>query len=262
MRNILAALGILSSSVLPGFGQEWAKMDLEKSPRHGEWVTMKSGGRDLHAFLVYPETKKKAPVIVVVHEIFGLTDWARSAADALAEQGYIAVAPDFLSGLGPGGGKSSDFAGVDAARAAMAALKPEGVMADMDAAADFAKALPAADGRVSAVGFCWGGGQVFRYAAHRPDLRAAFVFYGPAAPDVPAVKAPVYGFYAENDARINASLPDVEKAMKDAGKRFEPVVYPGGGHGFMRGGQDPEGRPGDKKARAEAWKRLKKLLKK
>lgn len=260
MKAVLAAAVLLTAA--PGRSQDWARQALEKSPRHGEWVTVKSGDRDLHAFVVFPEAKKKAPVIVVVHEIFGLTDWARSLADQLAAEGYIAIAPDFLSGLAPEGGKTSDFPSVDAARAAMATLTPAGVMRDMDAAADYAKALPASDGRVSAVGFCWGGGHVFRYAAHRPDLRAAFVFYGPAAPDAASVKAPVYGFYAENDARINASLPDVEKAMKEAGKRFEPVVYAGGGHGFMRGGQDPEGRPGDKKARAKALKRLKKLLKK
>lgn len=259
MKTLLAAVALMTLSS-SGDAQEWARKTLEKSPRHGEWTTVKSGGRDLHAFVVYPESKKKAPVVVVVHEIFGLTDWARSLADQLAAQGYIAVAPDFLSGLGPGGGKTSDFPDVDAARAAMAKLGPADVMRDMDAAADYAKALPAADGRVSAAGFCWGGGQVFRYAAHRPDLRAAFVFYGPAAPDVAPIKAPVYGFYAENDARINASLPDVEKAMKAAGKKFEPVTYAGGGHGFMRGGEDPEGRPGDKAAREKAWKRLKKLL--
>lgn len=259
MRTILAAAILLALSS-SGRAQGWARKNLEKSTRHAEWTTVKSGGRDLHAFVVYPESKKKAPVVVVVHEIFGLTDWARSMADQLAALGYVAVAPDFLSGLGPGGGKSSDFPDVDAARAAMSKLDPAGVMRDMDAAADYAKALPGADGRVSAAGFCWGGGQVFRYAAHRPDLRAAFVFYGPAAPDVAAVKAPVYGFYAENDARINATLPDTEKAMKAAGKPFEAVTYAGGGHGFMRGGEDPEGRPGDKAARAKAWKRFKKLL--
>ncbi|TPW19381.1 MAG: Dienelactone hydrolase and related enzyme (Modular protein) [Elusimicrobia bacterium] len=255
---VLAAL----LSTTPARSQDWARKALEKSTRHGEWVRVQSGGRPLHAFVVYPEVRKKAPVIVVVHEIFGLTDWARSAADALAAEGYIAVAPDMLSGLAPGGGKTSDFPDVDAARAAMATLDPAAVMRDLDAAADYAKALPASDGRVSAIGFCWGGGQAFRYAAHRPDLRAAFVFYGPSAPDVAPIKAPVYGFYAENDARINASLPDVEKAMKAAGKRFEPVTYAGGGHGFMRGGQDPDGRPGDKKARAQALKRLKNLLRK
>lgn len=257
----LAALAALCLTT-PARSQEWARAKLEKSTRHGEWVQVQSGGRPLHAFVVYPEVKKKAPVILVIHEIFGLTDWARATADALAAEGYIAVAPDFLSGLGPDGGKTSAFPSVDAARAAMATLTPEGVMRDLDAAADYAKALPASDGRVSAVGFCWGGGQTFRYAAHRPDLRAAFVFYGPSTADVAPIKAPVYGFYAENDARINASLPDAEKAMKAAGKRFEPVVYAGGGHGFMRGGEDPDGRPGDKAAREKAMKRLKKLLKK
>ena len=262
MRTLFAAVALLAAVSAPLRAQEWARMALEKSPRHGEWVTVQSGGRALSAFVVYPETKKKAPVVVVVHEIFGLTDWARAMADELAAAGYVAVAPDLLSGAGPNGGKSADFPSVDAAREAVGKLDPAAVARDLDAAADYAKALPASDGRVSAAGFCWGGGQAFRFAAHRPDLRAAFVFYGPPPPDVSPIKAPVYGFYAENDARIGATLPDTEKAMTAAGKTFEPVVYAGAGHGFMRGGEDPEGRPGDKKARAKAWKRLKALLSK
>lgn len=261
MKRLLAAV-LLLSAASAGRAQDWARKTLEKSTRHGEWAAVQSGGRTLHAFVVYPEVKKKAPVILVVHEIFGLTDWARRTADALAAQGYIAVAPDLLSGLAPGGGKSADFPSVDAAREAVGKLDPAAVARDLDAAADYAKALPAADGRVSVVGFCWGGGQAFRYAAHRADLRAAYVFYGPPAPDLTAVKAPVFGFYAENDARIGATLPDTVKAMKAAGKTFEPATYAGAGHGFMRGGEDPDGRPGDKAARDKAWKRLKSLLKK
>ncbi|MBI4424529.1 MAG: dienelactone hydrolase family protein [Elusimicrobia bacterium] len=260
MNPIVAAVLLLALAPAPGRSQEWARKALEKSPRHGEWTTLESGGRALSAFVVYPETKRKAPAIVVVHEIFGLTDWARATADALAALGYVAIAPDMLSGLAPGGGRSSDFPSVDAAREAMGKLEPAGVLRDLDAAADFVKALPAADGRVSVIGFCWGGGQAFRFAAHRADLRAAFVFYGPPAPDLAAIQAPVYGFYAENDARIGATLPGTEKAMKAAGKTFEAVTYAGAGHGFMRGGQDPEGRPGDRKARGKAWKRLKALL--
>jgi carboxymethylenebutenolidase len=246
---------------VPAGAQDWARKSLEKSPRHGEWVEIESGGRKLSAFVVYPETKKKAPVVVVIHEIFGLTDWARKTADDLAALGYIAIAPDMLSGLAPDGKGTAGFPDVDAARGAMRAITPEAAQSDLAAAAGYAKALPASDGRVSVIGFCWGGGHAFRFA-ERPDVRAAYVFYGPAAPDASRIAAPVYGFYAENDARINASLPEAEKAMKEAGKRFEPVIYEGGGHGFMRGGEDPEGRPGDKAARAKAWKRLKALLKK
>lgn len=250
-------IALLVLSLITGFAsaQDWATRALEKSPRHGEWATIKSGGRDLKAFVVYPEVKKKAPVIVVVHEIFGLTDWARDAADQFAARGYIAIAPDLLSGKGP-------FSGVDDARKAVSELEPEAVMKDLDAAADYAKALPSANGKVSVAGFCWGGGQAFRYAAHRDGLRAAYVFYGPPPPDPAAAKAPVYGFYGGNDARIGATVPETAKAMKDAGKRYEPVTYEDAGHGFMRGGEDPEGRPGDKKAREQAWKRLEKLLKK
>lgn len=257
---ILAALLMSVSSFAPLRAQDWALAKLEKSPRHGEWVAIKSGGRDLHAFVVYPETKKKAPAIVVIHEIFAMTDWVRETADALAAQGYIAIAPDLLSGAAPGGGRSSDFKSGDAAREAVSKLDPDAVTRDLDAAADYAKSLPAADGRVSVAGFCWGGAQSFRFATHRADLRAAFVFYGGGPKDASGIKAPVYGFYAGNDARVGATLPDTVKLMKAAGKTFEPVTYDGAGHGFMRGGEDPDGRPGDKKGREKAWKRWKALL--
>lgn len=252
IRIVTLALFALSGS---SAAQDWARAAVEKSPRHGEWASIKTEGRELKAFVVYPETKKKAQAVVVVHEIFGLTDWARSLADQVAERGHIAVAPDLLSGMGP-------FGSVEETRKAVSGLDPAGVMKDLDAAAEYAKSLPASNGRVSVAGFCWGGGMAFRFAAHRPDLSAAYVFYGPPAPELGPIKAPVYGFYAENDARINAALAETEKGMKAAGKKFEPVVYAGAGHGFMRGGQDPEGRPGDKKARELAWKRFEKLLKK
>jgi carboxymethylenebutenolidase len=257
MINLILSLGLLASGAR---AQEWAVKTLDKSPRHGEWATIKSGGRDLRAFIVYPETKKKAPVMVVIHEIFGLTDWARSAADEFAARGYIAIAPDLLSGAGPGGGGSSAFPSVDASREAVSKLDADGVTRDLNAAADYAKKLPASNGKVSVAGFCWGGGQSFRFATNRAGLRAAYVFYGPPPEDVKPIQAPVYGFYAGNDSRIGATLEGTVKAMKEAGKTFEPVTYDGAGHGFMRGGEDPEGRPGDKKARDAAWKRLKILV--
>jgi carboxymethylenebutenolidase len=258
---VIAMLMALGASFAPA--QDWARQKLEKSPRHGEWVQVKSGGRGVHAFVVYPESKKKAPAVIVIHEIFGLTDWVRTVADELAAKGYIAIAPDLLSGMGPNGGKSSDFAGVDEARAAIGKLPPEQVTADLNAVADYVKKLPAANGKLAVAGFCWGGGQTFRFATDRKDLGAAFVFYGPPPQAFASITAPVYGFYGGNDARINATIPETQAAMKQAGKKYQPVTYAGAGHGFMRAGEDPKDtNPANKKARAEAWQRWVALLKK
>jgi carboxymethylenebutenolidase len=248
---------------LPLAAQDWAKQTLEKSPRHQEWVEIKHDNRTVHAFVVYPEVKQKAPVVIVIHEIFGLTDWVRTVADKLAANGYIAIAPDFLSGMGPNGGRSSDFPSVDAAREVNSKLDSAQVVADLNAVADYAKKLPAANGKLAVAGFCWGGKQSFNFATTRKDLGAAFVFYGSPPDDVKTVTAPVYGFYGGSDARINASIPATEEAMKKAGKKYEPVTYEGAGHGFMRQGVDPSNtNPANKKAYDEAWQRWLELLKK
>ena len=256
---LFAALVLLS---LPGaLAQEWAKQALERSPRHQEWVHIKHGDRTVQAFVVYPERKDKAPVILVIHEIFGLTDWARSVADDLAAHGYIAIAPDLLSGFGPKGGGSSDFASSQDAVKAISGLDPDTITADLNAVADYAKKIPAGDGRIAVAGFCWGGGQSFRFATQRHDLRAAFVFYGPPPKDVAAISAPVYGFYGGNDARIGATVPGTIAAMKAAGKKYDPVTYEGAGHGFMRAGEDPANtNPANKTAHDQAWERWLKLL--
>jgi carboxymethylenebutenolidase len=245
--------------------QDPVKERLDKSPRHHEWVQIKSGDRTLHAFVVFPERKEKAPVILVIHENKGLTDWVRSAADQFAEAGLIAVAPDLLSGAGPGGGKTSDFPSVDAATQALYKLPPDQVTADLNAAADYALKLPAAAGKLAVTGFCWGGAQAFRFATNRKDLAAAYVFYG-SSPEDPAalarISCPVYGFYGENDARINAGIEKTAAAMKEHGKTYEPIIYTGGRHGFMRAAEAAGAGDGEKKARAEAWARLKTLIQK
>jgi len=262
MKRALVVAVALLLTVPVCFAQDWAKQKLEKSPRHGEWVQIKHDNRTVSAFVVYPESKQKAPVVLVIHEIFGLTDWVRSVADKLAENGYIAIAPDLLSGMGPNGGKSSDFASVDAAREAIGKLDPDQVTADLNAAADYGKKLPAANGKLAVAGFCWGGGQSFRFATNRKDLNAAFVFYGPPPKDLSSITAPVYGFYGGNDARISATIPDTIEAMKKAGKRYEPVTYEGAGHGFMRAGEDPsDTNPANKKAHDQAWERWLTILK-
>jgi carboxymethylenebutenolidase len=201
-------------------------------------------------------------VVILIHEIFGLTDWAKEMADELAAQGFIVVAPDLLSGLGANGGGSSEFPSQDAAVKAVSGLDPNAVNADLDAAADFAQHIPSANGKIATVGFCWGGGKSFAFATHRKDLSAAFVFYGPAPADVNPIAAPVYGFYGGNDARITATVPATAAAMNAAGKRYDPVTYDGAGHGFMRAGEDPANTvTANKTARDQGFARLVTLLK-
>lgn len=241
--------------------QDWARQTLEKSPRHREWVTVKHDGRSVETFVVYPESKTKTPVVLIIHEIFGLTDWVQDLADQVAAAGYIAVAPDLLSGMGPNGGRTPDFPQGGATQA-VSHLNPDQVTADLKAVADYGLKLPSADGKLYVAGFCWGGGQSFRFATNRGDLAAAFVFYGPP-PDKDAmsrIKAPVYGFYAGNDARIGATIPEARENMKTAGKTYEPVTYEGAGHGFMRAGEAPDANEANRKARQDAWVRWKKLL--
>lgn len=241
--------------------QDWARARVEKSPRHREWVTVKHDGRSVETFVVYPESKDNRPVVLVIHEIFGMTDWVQDLADQLAEAGYIAVAPDLLSGMAPNGGRSSDFA-EGKTMEAVSHLNPDQITGDLNAVADYALKIPSANGKLFVAGFCWGGGQSFRFATNRGDLAAAFVFYGPPPPaDAMArIKAPVYGFYAGNDARIGATIPAARDGMKAAGKTYDPVTYDGAGHGFMRAGEAPDASEANRKARDDGWARWKSLL--
>lgn len=261
--------------------QDWARQRLSKSPRHQEWVKIKykpgngANEREVSAFIVYPEAKTKVKSVLVIHEVFGMSDWVQSLTDQVAEAGYIAIAPDLLSGMGPNKGGTSDVAttGANAVGKTIQALPPDQITADLNAVADYVIHLPSADGTLVAAGFCWGGGETFRFATNRPTLSAAFVFYGPPPMTGPQdnqvvdkgaldrIKAPVYGFYAEKDMRIDATLPAVTDAMKELKKTFEPVVYAGAGHGFMRAGEDPNDKnPANKTARDDAWKRWRELL--
>jgi carboxymethylenebutenolidase len=259
--KLLAALLLLPLAAASLHAQDWAKARLDASPRHHEYVNLQHGGRTVQAFVVYPEVKTKAPAIVLIHEIFGLSDWAKEMADELAGQGFIVVAPDLLTGFGPNNGASDSFPSQDATTKAVSGLDPAVVTADLDAAADYAKKIPAANGKIATVGFCWGGGKSFAFATHRKDLSAAFVFYGPGPSDVTTITAPVYGFYAGNDARIGATLPATTEAMKAVGKKFEPVTYDGAGHGFMRAGEAPDASPANKAAREQGFTRLVTLIK-
>jgi carboxymethylenebutenolidase len=253
----IAAFVLAESSPAQEY-KDFGKDRLNSSPRHGEWIDLKSGDRTIKAFVVYPESKNKTPVVLVIQEIFGLTDWLRSLCDELAENGVIAIAPDLLSG--------QKYEDGDAAGKATHALLKEQVISDLNAAADYALKISACNGTLAVCGFCWGGGWTFRYATINPSLKAAYSFYG-APPDAPEqvanISCPVYGFYGENDERVNAGIPKAEELMKAAGKKYEPVIYKGAGHGFMRSGEsaNPNMREDDKKARDEAWARWKTLLK-
>jgi carboxymethylenebutenolidase len=245
--------------------QDWAKERLDKSPRHLEWVKVKHGDREVNCFIAYPEVKDKATAVVVIHEIFGLTDWVRGVADQLAEAGYVAIAPDLLSGTAPGGGGTAELGGGDAVRKAISSLPPAQITADLNAVAEYVAKLPAANGKLAVGGFCWGGSQSFRFATNNKDLKAAFVFYGSgpeSEQDISRIQCPVYGFYAGNDARVTATVAKSKELMKKAGKTFEPVTYDGAGHGFMRAGEAPDASADNKKARDAAWKRWRELLKK
>jgi carboxymethylenebutenolidase len=272
MKNLLPRL-LLSAPVLvcsmcglaapTAQSQDWAKAILNKSPRHQEWVKVTHGARTIDAFVVYPEVSHKAPVVVLIHEIFGLSDWARSMADDIAAMGYIVIAPDLLSGFGPNGGGTSAFPDQQSVTKAVSGLDADTVTADLNAAADFALKLPAANGKLFVTGYCWGGGKSFLFATQRKGLSAAFVFYGPPPPTpaLAGITAPVYGFYAGNDARISATVPDTKTAMAAAGKKYDPVIYDGAGHGFMRAGEDPANtNPANTSARNDGLKRLKELL--
>ena len=234
--------------------QDWAKDRLAKSPRHREWVKIKNGNREVNSFVVYPESKKNATAVVVIHEIFGMSDWVQELTDELAEAGYIAIAPDLLSGMGPNGGGTSEIAatGNNAVGQAIRNLSPDQLAGDLNAVADYISKVPGANGKVAVGGFCWGGTTTFFFATRRPTLKGAFVFYGSAPANnaqgqayavdkaaVGKIGAPVYGFYAENDMRIDATIDATTQAMKELNKPYEPVIYAGAGHGFMRAGEAP-----------------------
>ena len=209
---------------------------LENSPRHGEWVEYEAAGGDaVDAWVVYPERSDAAPVIIVVHEIYGLTDWIRAVADQFAAEGFIAIAPDFLSGKGPDGGGSYEI-GTSGARLLIRDLSSIEIKNRIDGAARYATSLPAATNEYGIVGYCWGGGISFSYATQQPELGAAVAFYGtsPSTDALKSISAPVLGLYGGNDNRVNATIPAAETEMNRLGKTFEKEIFSGAGHGFLR----------------------------
>jgi carboxymethylenebutenolidase len=208
---------------------------LGTSPRHGEFVTVRTGGGDsLRAWVVYPERSTKAPVVIVVHEIFGLSSWVRSVADQLAADGFIAIAPDLLTMKNLPDGPDSVLAPL--AVTATRTLDPAWVQRQVDAVARYGMSLPAAQKKYGIVGFCWGGGVSFAHAVHSPSLGASVVYYGvsPATASLESVRAPVLGLYGGNDARVDATIPPADSTLRALGRTYEHTIYPGAGHGFLR----------------------------
>ena len=245
-----------SGDPLPA-SEQTAKERLEKSPRHGEYVDVKlpSGGAPIRTWVVYPERRTKAGVVIVIHEIYGLSDWIRAVADQIAREGFVAVAPDLISGRGPGGGGTESVATRDEVVALVRGLSPDETAARLNAVHHYAVRLPASNGKSATIGFCWGGARSFSYAATQPALDGAVVYYGssPEAAELARVSAPVLGQYAGDDARVNATVPPAEAEMKRLGKVYETHVHEGAGHGFLR---QQEGREGANRAATEkSWPR-------
>ena len=262
--NRLLLLVVSLFFVLGAPAQDWAKARLKKSPRHQEWVNIKHGDREVNCFITYPEVKDKATAVIVIHEIFGLSDWVCCVTDELAEAGYIAIAPDLLSGSASGGGGTAELikSGAEVGQT-IRKLPADQITADLNAVADYVTKLPSGNGKVAVGGFCWGGTQTFRFATNNKDIKAAFVFYGsgPEKEDeIARIKAPVYGFYGGNDNRVTSTIARSAELMKKAGKTYEPKTYEGAGHGFMRAGEAPDANDANTKAREDAWKRWKELL--
>jgi carboxymethylenebutenolidase len=227
---------------------------------HHEYVTLTHDARTTQALVVFPKSRDKASVVILVHEVYGLTDWAKEMANELADEGFVVIAPDFLSGDGPHGGGFDDFPSEGDRVSAIRSLDPDVVLKDLDAAVDYGKKLPNANGKIAVVGFSWGGWKSFAFATHRKDLSAVFVFYGTGPDNITTITAPIYGFYGGADGAVSDSIPATADEMKAAGKFYDPVTYNGADHGFMRVAGEFFSKRDNKTARDEAYTRLVKLL--
>jgi len=249
---------------LPYGSDTWRVQKLSESPRRREMVKLPGTNRTLQAFVVYPATKEKVPVVMMVPEDQGLNDWAKAMADEVAMMGYIVVVPDLLAGHGPNGGGRDSFPDTKSALMAHFLLTEQIMTADMNAWADWSEKLEQCNSKIAVMGFGWGGGRAFQFATQRKKLDAVYIFYD-AAPSLKALAgltAPVYGFYAEIDSRVIKSLDGTKAAMAELGKKYEPVVYLGAEHMFVRLGEMPGNtNPANTEARYMAMARLQQLLK-
>jgi len=266
--TLLAAMIVLiapanaDDKLIPAPSAETAPQALKDSPRHGEWIDISLPESDvkIKSWVVYPERKDKAGVVIVIHEIFGLTDWVRSIADALAANGFIAIAPDLLSGMGPAGGGTESLG--EKVREEIRKLSPEDQAKRLDAVSAHVKGLPAFNEKIATIGFCWGGSASFDYAARQSNLSGAVVYYGTAPTDaalLAKITCPVLGCYGGNDNRVTSTVEKTTQIMKDAGKTFTPRVYEGAGHGFLRQQSGQEG--ANEKAAKVAWDETIRFLK-
>ncbi len=247
---------VMSSVPTPPADEPGALAALNASPRHGEWVEVPLPGSDvpIRSWVVYPERSDDAPVVIVTMEIYGLTDWIRAVADQFAAEGFIAVAPDLLSGMGPNSGGTEAMADRDAVVAAVRSLAREETNRRLDAVRAYALTIPAATDQIGIVGYCWGGSTSFAYAVHQPELDASVVYYGSSPQEgYDRITAPVLGLYGEDDQRVNATIPMAEEAMADLGKSYEVEIYDGAGHGFLRAQDGQNG--ANMSATNQAWPR-------
>jgi len=232
---------------------------VKASPRHGEWASIKlASGSPLKAWVVYPERSDKAGVVLVIHDIFGMTAsamvWPQAVGDQLAKEGFIAIVPDLLSGGTRGG--SDEVASVNQA---IMQLPVAEVVEKLNAALQYGKSLPSSNGKTGVVGFCWGGNQSFAYAIAQPALSGAVVYYGqapgsgnPYAIDMTQMgklSVPVLGMYGGSDNRVTSTVEPTTAATKQLGKSYEPHVFDGAGHGFLRN----RGTEANYKASEQAW---------
>jgi carboxymethylenebutenolidase len=250
----LAPPAAIAKTGPPPPGEETVAAALETTPRHGEWVDVPGdSGTTIRSFIVFPERKDKAGVVVVLHEIYGLSPWIRGVADAFAREGFIAIAPDLISGMGPGGGGTDSVATRDELVKLIRGLTRAQAEARIGAVRTYAAALPASNGKVGTVGFCWGGTRSFEQAATRPAPQACVVFYGssPDSTTVLQVTAPVLGLYGADDARVNATIEPARAALEARKVSFEPHLFDGAGHGFLRQQSAREG--ANLRASEKAW---------
>ncbi len=253
-----------SSASSPAASSAVAMLDrLNDSPRHQEWADVRVGDKAIRTWVVYPQVRENRPVVLLIHENRGLTDWVRSLADQVAEAGYIAVAPDLLSDFSNQYARTSDFPDEDAAIDAIGQLESDRVLADLEAVTAWARTIPAAGEELAVAGFCWGGAQAFSLAAETDAVDATLVFYG-TSPEDPAVyeriDAPVYGFYGGDDQRVNATIDRAQTAMADTGTPYQVMIYDGAGHAFMRLGEQEDASPANAAARDQAWDRMLQIL--
>ena len=253
---LLSAYSLWAQSGGLPAGEADARTRLNNSPRHGEWVTYTAEGGDrVEAWVVYPERSDAAPVVVVIHESRGLNDWARAVTDQFAAEGFIAIAPDFLSGKAPGGA-GTRAVDPDGARDLIRKLDQAEITRRLRGEVQYATSLPAAAQKYGVVGYCWGGGHSYFHATQDANLGAAAVFYGTSPPTemLRNVKAPVLGLYGGADNRVNATIPDAEAEMKRLGKRYEVEIYDGAGHAFLRGQDGQNG--ANLAATQKSWPRV------